>query len=82
MFPLYLAAKRKAGCWGDDPEIQAICELYNRPAEIWAFDPKSGARKLRTFHESRVSHSGKFCIYCSLCCRFALERLHASVCVV
>jgi len=29
-----------------------MCELYDRPAEIWGFDPSVGARKLRTFHES------------------------------
>lgn len=51
-FPFYVAAKRRDGCWGDDPEIEAICELYNRPAEIWAYDCNKGARKLRTFHES------------------------------
>jgi hypothetical protein len=51
-FPLYLEAKRRDGCWGDDPEIEAICELYNRPAEIWAYDSAVGARKLRTFHET------------------------------
>ena len=49
-FEQYLRAKRTNSCWGDDPEIQAMCELYNRPAEIWAFDHNSGARKLRTFH--------------------------------
>lgn len=32
--------------------MQAICELYNRPAEIWAYDSQRGARKLRTFHET------------------------------
>ena len=32
--------------------LQALCELYDRPAEIWAFDPTVGARKLRTFHET------------------------------
>ena len=31
---------------------QSICELYNRPAEIWAYDTQRGARKLRTFHEA------------------------------
>lgn len=46
-----MEAKRVEGCWGDDPEIQAICELYNRPAEIWAYDSAQGAKKLRTFHE-------------------------------
>jgi hypothetical protein len=29
-----------------------MCELYNRPAEIWAYDPVRGAQKLRTFHEA------------------------------
>lgn len=32
--------------------FQSICELYNRPAEIWAYDTQRGARKLRTFHEA------------------------------
>lgn len=51
-FAMYVRAKRLDACWGDDPEIQAICEIYNRPAEIWAYDQHKGARKLRTFHES------------------------------
>lgn len=51
-FHLYLQAKRMNGCWGDDPEIEAMCEIYNRPAEIWAYDPHQGAKKLRTFHET------------------------------
>ena len=28
-----------------------MCEIYGRPAEIWAYDSTLGARKLRTFHE-------------------------------
>lgn len=56
-FPQYLSAKRRLGCWGDDPEIQALCEIYNRPAEIWAYDSLLGARKLRTFHEAANSSS-------------------------
>lgn len=51
-FHLYIAAKRQLACWGDDPEIQAMCELYDRPAEIWSYDAQVGARKLRTFHEA------------------------------
>lgn len=51
-FHCYLRAKRMSTCWGDDPEIQAMCELYNRPADIWAYDSNNGARKLRTFHEA------------------------------
>lgn len=50
-FHLYLHAKRTSGCWGDDPEIQAMCEIYDRAAQIWAFDTSLGARCLRTFHE-------------------------------
>lgn len=48
----YLEHKRRDGVWGDDPEIQAICELYDRPAEVFAYDPIQGVRKLRTFHEN------------------------------
>ena len=51
-FHLYVADMRKWGRWGDDPEIQAMSELYHRPVEIWAYDPQIGARKLRTFHEA------------------------------
>lgn len=54
-FHQYLSAKRLNGCWGDDPEIQAMCELYSRPAEIWAYDHTTGARKLRTFHEAMIA---------------------------
>ena len=38
--------------------MQALCELYNRPAEIWAYDSLKGARKLRTFHETAGSSRG------------------------
>jgi len=51
-FMRYLAAKRRNAVWGDDPEVQALCELYDRPAEIWAYDSFLGAKKLRTFHEA------------------------------
>jgi hypothetical protein len=30
-----------------------MCELYDRPAEIYAYDPVEGARKLRVFHSAR-----------------------------
>ena len=50
-FHQYLHMKRQLSCWGDDPEIQALCEIYGRRAHIWAFDPVLGARNLRTFHE-------------------------------
>lgn len=51
-FLRYIAEKRQNAVWGDDPEIQAMCELYDRPAEIYTYDRVSGARKLRTFHEN------------------------------
>lgn len=51
-FLRYLEVKRRDGVWGDDPEVQAICELYDRPAVIWVYDAAQGAKKLRTFHEA------------------------------
>mmetsp|Transcript_9648 Transcript_9648/g.17765 ORF Transcript_9648/g.17765 Transcript_9648/m.17765 type:complete len:546 (-) Transcript_9648:1879-3516(-) len=50
-FDAYVAHKRKSGVWGDDIELQAMCELYDRPAEVYTFDAYEGARCLRTFHE-------------------------------
>lgn len=55
-FARYIAEKRQNGAWGDEPEIQALCELYDRPCEVWAYDLNvdsrkgGGARILRTFH--------------------------------
>ena len=47
-FDNYINMKRKFGVWGDDVELQAISELYNRPIEIY-----SGSNKpLKTFHEN------------------------------
>lgn len=54
-FQTYIELKRRDGTWGDDIEIQAMCELYNRPAQVFAYDPVLGAKQLRTFHES-VGH--------------------------
>lgn len=33
--------------------------MYNRPAEIWAYDTQRGARKLRTFHEATGRQSAQ-----------------------
>ncbi|KAJ1455811.1 hypothetical protein M885DRAFT_519165 [Pelagophyceae sp. CCMP2097] len=49
-FDRYVASKRRQGAWGDEPEVQALCELYDVAAEIWACDATNGARILRTFH--------------------------------
>ena len=47
-FDNYINMKRKSGVWGDDIELQAISEIYNRPIEIY-----SGSNKpLKTFHEN------------------------------
>ena len=41
--------------WGDDPEVQALCELYGCIAQIWAYDSREGAKTLRTFHEACIN---------------------------
>ena len=48
-FEEYIKKKRKDGIWGDDIELEAISEIYNRPIEIY-----SGSEKpLRCFHEDK-----------------------------
>ena len=47
-FDNYINMKSKLGVWGDDVELQAISEIYNRSIEIY-----SGSNKpLKTFHEN------------------------------
>lgn len=58
----YIAAKRKDGEWGDEPEVQALCELYDRPAQVWSYDGV-GAKVLRSYHDKdappmRLSYYG------------------------
>jgi OTU domain-containing protein 5 len=43
----YVARKKINGVWGDDVEIQALSEIYNRPIEIYAYSNQP----MRTFHE-------------------------------
>jgi OTU domain-containing protein 5 len=43
-FDEYIATKRLPHEFGDDPEIQACCEIYNRPAHLWQYDEDGGAR--------------------------------------
>lgn len=52
-FDQYIEEKRQNRVWGDDPEIQALCEIFDRPAEIYAFSRTRGAQLLRTFHAAR-----------------------------
>ena len=44
----YLEHQSKLGAWGDDIEIQAMSEIYNKPFEIFAYSKVP----MRTFHES------------------------------
>lgn len=47
-FPDYIKRKRQEGVHGNNPEIQAISELFNRPIEV--FSPEGGATPLNIFH--------------------------------
>ena len=65
----YIEKKRMDGVWGDDVELQAVSEIYNRPIEVYVNDDKP----IRTFHEDndqnilplRVSYQGS-CHYNSI----------------
>ena len=47
-FDEYIAMKRTSGVWGDDIELQALSEIYNRPIEIFL----NSNKPLKTFHEN------------------------------
>ena len=51
-FESYVERKRQDGVWGDDIELQAMSEIYDRPIEIYAYS----ADPMRTFHEEADSH--------------------------
>jgi OTU domain-containing protein 5 len=44
----YVNRKKLNGIWGDDVEIQAMSEIYDRAIEIYAYDTKP----MKTFHEA------------------------------
>ncbi len=46
-FQEYILRKRQDGVHGNNPEIQAISELYNRPVEV--FVPQNGASPINIF---------------------------------
>ena len=48
-FDEYINMKRKNGVWGDDIELQALSEIYNRPIEIYS----NSTKPLKTFHEKK-----------------------------
>lgn len=67
-FDAYIHRKLQNGVWGDDLEIQALSEIYNRPIEIYAYSNEP----MRTFHEQeegnepfRLSYHGR-CHYNSI----------------
>ena len=47
-FDLYILRKRKDGVHGNNLEIQALSELFNRPVEV--FVPENGATPINIFH--------------------------------
>mmetsp|Transcript_18031 Transcript_18031/g.51225 ORF Transcript_18031/g.51225 Transcript_18031/m.51225 type:complete len:1156 (+) Transcript_18031:284-3751(+) len=47
-FEEYVQRKRKDGVHGNNPEIQAISELFNRPVEVYC--PENGAQPINIFH--------------------------------
>ena len=54
-FHIYVARKREDGVWGDDVEIQALSEIYDRPIEVYAYSKVP----MRTFHESHENESAQ-----------------------
>jgi OTU domain-containing protein 5 len=47
-FLQYIQRKRRDGVHGNNPEIQACSELFNRPIEVYC--PENGAAPLNIFH--------------------------------
>ncbi len=45
---MYIQFKRQDTVWGDDLEIQAMSEIYNRAVELYAYS----CEPMRTFHEN------------------------------
>ena len=82
-FDEYLKRKRQDGCWGDDLEIQALSEIYNRPIEIYAYSNEP----MRTFHEVsdtnktpiRISYHGKAhynSVIRALTCTYCVDKAY------
>mmetsp|Transcript_14569 Transcript_14569/g.29896 ORF Transcript_14569/g.29896 Transcript_14569/m.29896 type:complete len:539 (-) Transcript_14569:877-2493(-) len=54
-FDAYLDVVATLGEWGDEPEIQAMVEIYARPAQIWVLgDTQEAAKELKTFHSTTL----------------------------
>ena len=65
-FAEYLSNMRQDGEWGDEPEIQAMCEMYDRPADVYVYDEEEGCRVVRRMHNVRLkSNSGEVLVNCA-----------------
>lgn len=80
-FDEYLEYKATNGAWGDDTEIQAMSEIYDRPFHIYTYS----ATPMRTFHEIeghlapiRVSYHGK-CHYNSVISTLEHQPLQSTI---
>ena len=52
-FDEYIKQKRMDAIWGDDIEIEALSEIYNRPIEIYS----GSITPLRCFHEDKNNYT-------------------------
>ena len=46
----YVRHMATEGTWGGEPELQAMCEMYNRAAQVYAYDPHDGCHIVREVH--------------------------------
>ena len=46
----YLARLASPMQWGDDPEVQALSELFCRQVQVWGYDAAQGAAQMRVFN--------------------------------
>ena len=54
----YIARTRQDGVHGNNPEIQASSELFNRPIEVYT--PENASCPLNIFHAEYKTGDGKF----------------------
>jgi len=55
-FARYVERKRRHGVWGDEPEIQALCELFRVSAVVYGLDDSE--RNLRVFQQYEMGIEG------------------------
>lgn len=54
-FSQYIARKRRDKCYGNNLEIQAMGELYNRPIQIFTYNNGTLQEPINIFHEDYVT---------------------------